>query len=153
VWRVGSSKAELMIGFSMTTWLMRSRSLLTFSLCGLGVIRAAEIIQQGLPGLLLLEVGEVLPFLGLSLLDEGNHILREQAALRVERISVAFFVPARRCQVVFNGGLECMFRVLTWPGYLRIEKEEDFAGSVLIPSSPRAWSRLVSSSFAALPFP
>src|SRR5690554_2698156 len=79
-----------------------------------GVQRPAEVVQQNAFGFLLLEIGEVFPFLGLSCLDERNHIGRKQGADRVERLPVAFLVPACRSQVVFDGGLKCVFGVLAW---------------------------------------
>ena len=77
-----------------------------------GVQRPAEIVQQRLFGLVLLEVGQVLPFLGLGLFDEGQHVWREEATLRVEGVAVAFLVPARACQVVLDRGFKGLFGVL-----------------------------------------
>ncbi|OPX23586.1 MAG: hypothetical protein B1H02_04860 [Candidatus Latescibacteria bacterium 4484_107] len=49
----------------------------------------------------------------MGLPDEGDHVLWEQTALRVEGVPVAFFVPACSGQVVFDGGFEGLFCVLT----------------------------------------
>ncbi|OPY10151.1 MAG: hypothetical protein A4E68_00025 [Syntrophaceae bacterium PtaB.Bin095] len=76
-----------------------------------GVERPAEVVQQCILGLLLLEGGEVFPFLGLRRLDEGDHIGRKQGARRVERFPVALLVTACGGQVMLDGGLECVFGV------------------------------------------
>ena len=78
-----------------------------------GVERTAQVVNQRLFGLFFLEIGEVLPFLGLGFLDERNHVADEQAPFGVEAIPVAFFISTGRGQAVFYGGFEGVFRMLT----------------------------------------
>ena len=78
-----------------------------------GVERTAQFVDQRLFGLFLLEVGEVFPFFGLGIADECNHVADEQTPLSVEAVPVAFFITTGRGQVVFYGGFECVFRMLT----------------------------------------
>ncbi|MFH1039499.1 MAG: hypothetical protein V1789_12620 [PVC group bacterium] len=77
-----------------------------------GIERPAEVVQECGLGLVLLDARKVFPFPGLGCLDERNHIPREEAALRVVSVPVALFVTACRDQVVFDGGLECVFGML-----------------------------------------
>ncbi len=73
------------------------------------VERPAEVVQERFLGLLLLDVGQVSPFLGLGLLDESDHIGGEQATLGIESVPVALIIAAGCDQVVLDGGLEGVF--------------------------------------------
>ena len=72
----------------------------------------AQVIQQGLFGLILLKGLQILPFLGLGLLDEGDHVVRKETSLLVEGISVALPIATHCGQVVFDGGFKGSFCVL-----------------------------------------
>ena len=78
-----------------------------------GVERTTQVVYQRLLGLFLLKVGQVLPFPGLGFPDERNHVADEQTPFGVEALPVAFFISSGRGQVVFYGGFEGFFRVLT----------------------------------------
>ena len=78
-----------------------------------GIERPAEIVQQGLFSLALLKLGQVLPLLGLGLLDEGQHLLGEEAPVKIEAVALPFPVAAHSGQVVLDGGFKGLFCVLS----------------------------------------
>ena len=78
-----------------------------------GIERSAQVVYQRLFGFFLLEVSKVIPFLGLCFADESFYVVNEQASFGVEAVPFAFFISTVRGQVVFNGGFECVFRMLT----------------------------------------
>ena len=82
-----------------------------------GVERTAQIVNQRLFGLFLLEVGQVLPFPGLGSPDEHNHVADEQATFGAETLPVAIFLATVRGQVVFYGGFERTFGVFVLAGH------------------------------------
>ncbi len=80
----------------------------------LGVKGPAEVIEEGRLGLVLLDGGEVFPFLGLGLLDERDHILGEEASLLIEGIGAALLVTGRGYEMVLDGGFEGDLLVVCW---------------------------------------
>ena len=79
----------------------------------LRIQRPAEVIQQYLLRLVLLEVLQIPPFLGLGFLDESKEHRRIKAPLGIKVVFICLGVPCFCEQMILDGGFEGFFAILS----------------------------------------